>query len=107
MLSRSDPSILLVTCYTLVAGFCGAFLGELLALPLYPLVGPAILISLLALTQIRLAIWTPIRDAAFVLIGITIGAGFDGQATGAMLRWPLAFLMLALSLVISLAVCRP
>ncbi|MBM7068518.1 AbrB family transcriptional regulator [Actibacterium sp. 188UL27-1] len=105
MLNLPDRSTAYVTCYTLLAGLCGAALGKALSLPLYPLMGPAILISLLALTQIRFVIWTPIRDSAFLLIGITIGAGFDGQATGAMLRWPLAFAALAGSLLLSLALC--
>jgi membrane AbrB-like protein len=88
----------LITAYTLAAGAIGAGLGYLLSFPVFVLTGPAILITALSLTGLRVTVATPVRDAALLLIGVGIGAGVNSQATAAFLRWPVAFLVLAIML---------
>jgi len=91
---------------SLAIGALGAALGYLLSLPVYILTGPAILITVLGLLGMRLAIAPVVRDAALLMIGISIGAGVDAQVGGAILRWPLAFGMLALLLVVIMFASR-
>lgn len=97
---------LFTTVLTLATGMTGAALGYWLSAPVYVLTGPAILISVLSLAGIRFAIPNLLRDAAFVVIGIGIGAGVNSDVMAAMLHWPLAFLVLAATIVAILLVCR-
>lgn len=94
------------TVLTLTIGAVGAVLGALVGLPLYVLCGPAILVSALSLAGMRLGIATMFRDAAFIFIGIGVGAGVNTDAAAAMLRWPLAFVVLAVMLCIAMVLCR-
>lgn len=47
-----------------------------------------------------------LRDSCFVVLGIAVGAGFDQDALGAMLRWPLAFLLMGCVLWLVLVLSR-
>lgn len=93
----------LVTVYTLVAGAIGAGIGYMVGLPAYVLVGPALFISLLNVLPVRFAISDLVRDTAFLLIGIAFGSGVDAGALVAIARWPVAFAVLALVLVVTVA----
>jgi membrane AbrB-like protein len=75
-------------------------------LPLYVLTGPAVLVSVLSLLGLRLGIATFVRDIAFLFIGIGIGAGVNAEAAAAMLRWPLAFVALAIMLLLAMVLCQ-
>jgi membrane AbrB-like protein len=99
--SRSD---LFLTLQSFAIGGIGAAIGWALSFPLYLITGPAVLISLLGVTRLRFVIADPFRDAAFIVIGISLGAGVNGDAREAFLRWPLAFLTLGIMLVIAMAV---
>jgi uncharacterized protein len=90
---------------TLAIGAIGATLAFALSLPASVLIGPAFAVSLASLAGIRMEISTLLRDTCFVLLGLGIGAGFDAQATAAIIRWPLAFLMMALMLLATLQIC--
>ena len=103
---RPDPPIILTTVYTVVIGIIGAAIAYYLSFPVYILIGPAILVSIMGLFGLKLAIADPFRDAAFLLIGIGIGAGVNSDATTAFLRWPFAFMALAVMLFAILLVCR-
>ncbi|MEM7545665.1 MAG: AbrB family transcriptional regulator [Pseudomonadota bacterium] len=103
MPSRPD---LLITLRSFAVGAVGAGGAYLLSFPLYLITGPAILISLLGVTRMRFAIADPFRDAAFVIIGVSLGSGVNAEAREAFLRWPLAFLALAVMLVIAMAAGR-
>ncbi len=94
------------TALTLALGALGALAGHLLGLPVYILTGPALFITLLGLTGLRMEVATSVRDAAFLMIGISIGAGVTEEATAALLSWPLAFVALAIMLWAILAICR-
>src|SRR6056297_4011857 len=104
--ARPALSALSATAVTLGAAAAGAWLAWLVSLPLYAMTGPALLVSLLGASGWRCTVVAPLRDTAFLLIGIGIGAGIDERVTDAVLRWPLAFAVLALLLVTILATCR-
>lgn len=97
---------LFVTLYTIMIGAVGAAIAYALNFPVFLLTGPAIVISLVGLAGVKLAITPLVRDIAFIFIGISIGAGVDAQAAAAFLRWPLAFVALAIMLLAALVLCR-
>jgi len=88
------------------AGALGAGIGWAVHAPIYALLGPAVMVSLLSLGGMPSAIDPRLRDVCFILLGLAVGAGFDSNALGAMVRWPLAFaLIVVLTWVIMLS-CR-
>ena len=96
----------IVTALTLVVAVLGAGGAAVLSAPIYMLLGPAVAVSLAGLAGVRTGIDVRLRDTCFLLLGIAVGAGFDQDALGAMLRWPLAFFFMALVLWLILIVCR-
>ena len=100
--SRSPMDTLL----TLGVGAAGATLAWALSAPIYMLLGPAIAVSLAGLSGLRTGVDARLRDVCFVIIGVAVGAGFDGDALGAMLRWPLAFIFMAVVLWLVMVVSR-
>lgn len=96
----------LLALFTLAVGALGAALAYALSFPVFILTGPAILITVLGLAGLPFKIHDPLRDTAFLLIGIGIGAGVNAEATAAFLRWPIAFVALALMLTAILLICR-
>lgn len=99
-------STFITTFNTLVVGAIGAGLAYWLSFPVYVLLGPAILVSAVSLFGFRFAIADSVRDVAFLLIGIGIGAGMNPEATAVFLRWPLAFAVLAVMLTAILLLCK-
>jgi len=102
----SNRSAMITTLYTLAVGAVGAGLAYWLHLPIYILIGPAILISAISLFGFQFAINDSVRDVAFLLIGIGIGAGMNTEATAAFMRWPIAFAVLAIMLMTILKLCQ-
>ncbi len=100
---RPERKAIITTIYTLATGLVGALIAYLLSLPVYVLTGPAIMVSLASISGIRFEVNILVRDAAFLVLGVGIGAGFNEQATAAFLRWPVAFAGLAMMLVAILA----
>ncbi len=94
------------TFYTLIIGAVGAGIAYWLSFPVYILTGPAIFVSLVSLSGVQFAISDNVRDVAFLLIGIGIGAGMNTEATAAFMRWPIAFAVLAIMLVTILMLCQ-
>ena len=94
------------TLLTVGIGTAGAALAWVLSMPVFMLLGPVIAVSLSSLAGLRTTIDPRLRDACFVVIGLAVGAGFDADALGAMLRWPLAFLFMALIIWLIMAICR-
>ncbi|MEM7216652.1 MAG: AbrB family transcriptional regulator [Pseudomonadota bacterium] len=87
---------------TIAVGGLGAGLGYLTSLPLYALIGPAILVSLLNMAGGHFRISPFVRNTAFLFLGISIGSGLDVNSLDALLEWPIAFLALSIMLVISI-----
>ena len=106
MLTLPTLPALGLSVLSLAVGAAGALLGYLVNLPLYMLTGPAVLVSVLSLFGMRLGIAPLLRDIAFLFIGIGVGAGVNAEAAAAMLRWPLAFVALAIMLVLAMILCR-
>lgn len=96
----------LISLYTIAMGALGAFLGELINLPVAILLGPALFLSVLGVAGMRFEITPLIRNAAFVIIGIAIGSGVNEEARHAFMTWPAAFMILAASLAVTLYACR-
>ena len=94
------------TAVTLAIAIAGAALGWAINAPVYMLLGPAIAVTLAGLGGLSTGVDTRLRDACFLLLGIAVGAGFDADALAAMLRWPLAFVFMALIIWAILILCR-
>ncbi len=95
-----------MTAITLGVAVMGAVLGWALSAPVYVLLGPAVLVSLVGVAGLKTGIDNRLRDVCFAVLGVAVGTGFDGDALGAMLRWPLAFAFMALLLWVIIVVCR-
>ena len=95
-----------VTVITLAVACLGALVGWVISAPVYILIGPAVAVSLLGLTGRRSAIDLNLRNACFLVLGVTVGTGFDEEALGAMFRWPLAFALMAVLIWLIMVVCR-
>lgn len=106
MLSARSRTEWIITLYTIAIGAVGAVLAYYLSFPIYVLTGPAIMVSMISLTGFKFAITPVVRDIAFLLIGIGIGAGVTSEATAAVLRWPLAIAALAVMLVAIILLCQ-
>lgn len=94
------------TALTIAVGAVGALLAWLLSMPVFMLLGPVIVVSLSSLAGMRTTIDPRLRDACFLVIGLTVGAGFNDDALGAMLRWPLAFTFMAVVIWLIMIVSR-
>jgi membrane AbrB-like protein len=94
------------TLLTLAVAVAGAVLGWLMNAPVFMLIGPAVAVSVAGLSGMRCTIDARLRDTCFVILGIAVGAGFNDDALGAMLRWPLAFMFMALVIWAIIVVCR-
>jgi membrane AbrB-like protein len=100
------PANPLVTLKTLVIGGLGAAAAFGLSAPAAVLVGPALAVSLSALAGMRLGLSNLVRDICLVAMGLGVGSGFDPQASAALMRWPFAFIVLAIMLFVILHVGR-
>ena len=106
MQETKPAASLVTTLLTLCVGGIGAWLGWLLAAPVYMLLGPAIAVTLASLAGLRTGVDDRVRNACFVILGLAVGAGFDADALAAMIRWPLAFVFMALTMWAILLACR-
>ena len=95
-----------MTGVTLLAGAVGAVLGWAANAPVYMLLGPALAVSLTGLSGVGTALDHRLRDVCFVVLGVVVGSGFNDEALAAMLRWPLAFVFLALVIWAIMVACR-
>ncbi|MEO0939280.1 MAG: AbrB family transcriptional regulator [Pseudomonadota bacterium] len=98
----SSAASLRRTALSLTIGAIGAALAHLVGLPIAVLTGPAIAVSLAGLAGLRTGFDETVRNAVFLLVGVTIGSGVDPDAGQALLRWPLAFAALAVMLWLTL-----
>lgn len=98
--------IALTTLITAAIGACGATLAYGLSVPAWVLIGPAAAVSIAALSGLKTGIADPVRDGCFVILGLGIGAGVDPNTSSVILRWPMAFVVLAVTLFVIMALCR-
>lgn len=84
---------------TLGIAAVGAAITFTLAFPAPFLTGPAMAVTLAGLAGVRTqALPQRLRDAVFVILGLTIGQGVTPEVLGAMQAWPLTLAALAGSL---------
>jgi membrane AbrB-like protein len=95
-----------VTVLTVLIGICGAAVGWALSMPAAFLIGPALAVTLASVAGLKMGITDWLRDVCMVSLGMGIGAGFTTDASTAILRWPLAFAVLAVMLVAALQIIR-
>ncbi len=91
------------TLMTLGLSALGAWLGWMLGFPAYLITGPAIAVTLGGLVGLRLDIHKGLRDVVFVVIGVGIGSTVTEDTVAAMAAWPLAFVVLAISLAVTMS----
>ena len=96
----------LITVMTLLVGTCGGALAWVVSAPVYILLGPAIAVTLYGLSGQQTGIDPFLRNVCFVLLGITVGAGFNEDALATMLRWPVAFAFMAVVIWAIMVTCR-
>jgi membrane AbrB-like protein len=94
------------TVLTLAVACGGALLARWVQAPVYMLTGPAAAVSLAGLAGLRVTIVPRVRDTCFVVLGMTVGAGFNPEALGTMIRWPLAFAVMAVLTWAVMVGCR-
>ena len=95
-----------ISLQTLAVGAAGALLAWAVSAPVYVLLGPALAVSVFGLSGQSTGIDPNLRNACFVILGITVGAGFNEDALGTMLRWPVAFVFMALVIWGIVVACR-
>ncbi|MCF6232206.1 MAG: AbrB family transcriptional regulator [Rhodobacteraceae bacterium] len=96
----------MLTLLTLCVGLGGAGIGWFMSMPAAFLIGPALAVSLAGLAGLSMGITGGLRNLVMVALGLGIGAGFDASASAAILRWPLAFVVQGLTLVLALYLGR-
>ena len=94
------------TLVTLAVACLGALLAWAVNAPVYVLTGPAAAVSLAGLAGMRVEVHPRFRDVCFVVLGLAVGAGFSAEALGTMIRWPLAFAVIAGLTWATMAACR-
>ena len=87
-------------------GPLGAFLAWTLNLPAPYLLGPVIISTFIALMGIPFSIPNPIRQFAFICIGLSVGSNVTPEALSNAARWPLSLLMMLVSIFAITFVCK-
>lgn len=83
--------------FTLAIGAAGGGLFALLGVPIAWLCGAMLATTPAALMGLRLVVAAPLRDAAFFVLGISMGAAVTPDMLAGMGRWPLSIFLLMLS----------
>jgi membrane AbrB-like protein len=86
---------------TLVIGGIGAVVALTLNMPMALLAGPAVAVAIAGLCGIQTAIASGPRNLGFLLVGLSIGSMISPASIQAMIRWPVAFFLLAILTVIT------
>lgn len=80
---------------TFLIGACGAGLAALLGMPAPYLVGPALAVTMFSLFGMKLVVPVLLRNAAFLVVGLSMGSGVTPEVLHAARAWPLSFMALA------------
>ncbi|MFQ1699532.1 AbrB family transcriptional regulator [Loktanella agnita] len=83
-----------------VLGAVGSLSAVALGLPVPLLIGPAILTTLASLMGLPLQFPHHLRNFIFLLAGIAIGATVSPDSVAALVRWPLAFALLGVAVLL-------
>lgn len=88
---------------TLAAGCGGGFLFAMLGLPAAWISGSMLAIMVLAVAGVRLHLPHVLRQAAFVILGASMGSALTPQMMARASAWPLSMAVLAVSIVATMA----
>lgn len=99
MIVKPDIQSYLLTAFI---GSIGAAAAFALNLPAPFLCGPALAVTFAGLLGLRLAIPTLLRNAAFVVVGISMGTSVTPDVIAAARTWPLSFLAVLIAVVVLL-----
>lgn len=89
---------------TAIIGSIGALVAFMLDFPAPFLCGPALAVTLAGLMGLRLSVPNLLRNATFVIVGISMGTSVTPEVIGAAKTWPLSFLAVLVTVVILLYV---
>src|SRR6056297_1368236 len=89
---------------TLALSAAGAGLFWVLGFPAAMLTGPAAVVSVATVFGFPAHIPNLLRDACFLMIGVSIGSTVTPDVIEAAVTWPLSFVVLTISLVATMAV---
>ncbi len=106
MVSVMKPAVRAASvALALALGGAGAIIAWLASVPAPFILGPAVAVTVAGVAGLRTEIPTPLRNAAFVVIGAIMGSGVTPDVPrGRTGSWPLSFLALGLTLVVIMAV---
>jgi membrane AbrB-like protein len=91
------------TALTIFAGTAGAFLFNFLHFPAAWLTGSMIAVSALVLAKAPFAVPEGLRQPVFLLLGVSIGSGFDPNFIAGLTKWPLSLAILAITVAAVIA----
>lgn len=89
---------------TAIIGTLGALIALALGLPAPFLCGPALAVTMGGLAGLRLSVPTLLRNASFVVVGISMGTSVTPEVIDAAKAWPLSFLAVLITVVVLLYV---
>ena len=89
---------------TAIIGVAGAAIASVIGMPAPFLCGPALAVALAGLAGLKLGIPTLLRNAAFVVVGISMGTSVTPEVIGAAKIWPISFIAVIVTVVILLYV---
>lgn len=87
---------------TAAIGTLGGGLFAWMGMPAAWLAGAMVAVAAAALCDLPISVPVPIRNTAFVLIGVSMGAGVTREALGQMAAWPLSLAILGVSVIATL-----
>ena len=96
---------LLTLSLTLAAAAVGALAFVLIGFPAPYLTGPALAVSILAVTGYRVEIPPPLRTLCFLVLGVGIGASVTPDVIRTARTWPLSFAILSVLVIGSMLSC--
>lgn len=87
------------TVISLGLGAIGAGIALTLGFPAPWLTGPAMVVTFASLSGVKTTVPDPLRDACFMVIGVTMGASVTPDVLETIARWPLSIAALGVTLL--------
>jgi membrane AbrB-like protein len=96
---RERANRLAALALALGAGAAGALAAGAVGMPAPLITGPSVFVAIAGLAGLRFSLPDVLRDLAFVVLGLVIGAGVTPQALAAARQWPASFALLSVAVV--------
>src|SRR5688572_406353 len=96
-------SAVITTLTTIGISAVGGFLASLLQLPAAWLMGGALAVAVAALLGVKVGMPNWLRDATFVLTGVSMGANVARDSLALMVQWPVTLAALVVELILIVA----